>query len=130
MNGRTVCLASILMTMAIAGQAADDIGCLFPLCREWAGEMELPAPHGIGAALAVLGVGLIALSLRLGPWSALARVPDGEADVARHGLLATLLLHWARWRACLRRWRWCWPASRRPSPEFLADSPQTFCHRP
>lgn len=58
-----------------------------------------PAPHGIGAALAVLGVGLIALSLRLGPWSALARVPDGEADVARHGLLATLLLHWARWRA-------------------------------
>lgn len=39
----------------------------------------------------------IALMLRLPAVTRLAQVPDADADVARHGLIATLFLHAVRW---------------------------------
>jgi len=56
------------------------------------------APHLWG--LGVLGgaLALLTVSLRLPPWCDLAPVPDAAADVARHGLIATIILHWLRWR--------------------------------
>lgn len=54
--------------------------------------------HLWGGALFLVGPVLIRSSLACQPWSALARQPDAEADVKRHGLLATLVLHHARWR--------------------------------
>ncbi|WP_235902805.1 LTA synthase family protein [Sandarakinorhabdus oryzae] len=56
-------------------------------------------PHLIGLGLAVGAVGLIALSLQLPPWRRLAPEPAAIMDVARHGLLASLLLYWRRWKA-------------------------------
>lgn len=57
------------------------------------------APHLIGLVLLSGALGLIAISLKLPPWRDLAAVPAATADVARHGLLASLLLYWRRWRA-------------------------------
>lgn len=54
--------------------------------------------HGVGLGLLALGVVVIKVSRTLPPWTALAGEPDVEADVRRHGLLATLVLHHARWR--------------------------------
>lgn len=54
--------------------------------------------HMAGFALFAAGGLLIKLSLLLPPWVHLGRVPDFEGDVARHGLLATLVLHRTRWR--------------------------------
>jgi len=56
-------------------------------------------PHFVGLALLVASIGLLAITLILPPWRAMAQVPDATADVAAHGLLATLLLYWRRWRA-------------------------------
>lgn len=52
------------------------------------------------AGLAILGGAGVALRicLSLPPWQSLAQVPDSEADVARHGLIPTVLLYWLRWR--------------------------------
>ena len=55
--------------------------------------------HLGGLVLLGGGLGALALSLRLPPWTALARVPDAHADARRHGLLPVLLLYWLRWRA-------------------------------
>ena len=57
------------------------------------------APHLIGLGLLGLALGLIAISLKLPPWRGLAAVPAATDDVGRHGLLASLLLYWRRWRA-------------------------------
>ncbi|WP_327194518.1 LTA synthase family protein [Novosphingobium beihaiensis] len=59
------------------------------------------APGARLAGLAVMagGLGVLALSLLLPPWKALARTPDAAADTRRHGLLPTILLYWRRWRA-------------------------------
>ena len=57
-----------------------------------------PGPHVAGAAIFAIAAGLLAISLRLAPFRALARQPLGDADVARLGLLPTLLLYWLRWR--------------------------------
>ncbi|NLR72472.1 LTA synthase family protein [Novosphingobium sp. ERN07] len=55
-------------------------------------------PHLAG--LAVIGASAIMLraAVRARPWSDLARQPDSEADVQRHGLIPTVFLHWLRWR--------------------------------
>jgi hypothetical protein len=57
------------------------------------------APHIVGLVLLGAAVALLMASLSLPPWHRLARKADAEADVAALGLLATLLLHWWRWRA-------------------------------
>lgn len=56
-------------------------------------------PHLLGLCLLALGLTMLAISLRLSPWRDLAPLPDPATDVAAHGLFATLLLHWLRWRA-------------------------------
>lgn len=58
-----------------------------------------PEPHLIGAVITVVSVLLIRLTLVLPPWRNLAEVPDSRADLARHGLLASLLLYRQRWAA-------------------------------
>ena len=56
-------------------------------------------PHLAGLGLLAGALLLITISLKLPPWRNLAREPAATADVARHGLLASLLLYWRRWRA-------------------------------
>jgi hypothetical protein len=56
-------------------------------------------PHVEGLAICAAALGLLAITLQLRKVRALAPMPDANADVAAHGLLATLLLHWLRWRA-------------------------------
>jgi Sulfatase len=51
---------------------------------------------GLGALLGCAAA--LRLSLTLPWWSRLARVPDHHGDVLHHGLLATILLYWMRWR--------------------------------
>lgn len=57
-----------------------------------------PLLHLAGLALLLAALAAIRALLR-GRWlGGIARAPDLHADVARHGLLATLLLYWWRWR--------------------------------
>ena len=69
------------------------------------------APNLAGAAIAAVALALLAGLLRRPSLAALARVPDAEADLARHGLVTTLLLYWRRWRA-------------QPDPPPLPPDPQ------
>jgi len=55
-------------------------------------------PHLLGLAVFTASSACLWLFLHLPPWSRLAQCPDPDADVARHGLVASLLLHWHRWR--------------------------------
>jgi hypothetical protein len=57
------------------------------------------APHLTGIGLATLAAGALLALLRSAPVAAIAREPDLETDLARFGLIATLLLYWLRWRA-------------------------------
>jgi phosphoglycerol transferase MdoB-like AlkP superfamily enzyme len=57
-----------------------------------------PAPHLVGLALLVMAGGVLAVLLG-GPLRNTASTPDIEADLARHGLVATLFIYWLRWRA-------------------------------
>jgi hypothetical protein len=70
--------------------------------------------HLTGAAVAVGAVLALAAMRRSRPWAALATRPDLEADFARHGMIATLLLYWWRWRDSRD------PA---PSPAMTIDDP-------
>lgn len=56
-------------------------------------------PHMAGVGLLATALLLLQVSLTLPPWRQLSPVPDAAVDVAAHGLTATLLLHWLRWRA-------------------------------
>lgn len=56
------------------------------------------APHLAGVALLLGAAGTIALLLRSRRYDAVAPTPDLAGDVARYGLVATLLLYWMRWR--------------------------------
>lgn len=56
------------------------------------------APHLVGAGVLLLAGGTLAMLLRGKAFVGLARTPDIDADLARHGLIATLLLYWRRWR--------------------------------
>ena len=55
-------------------------------------------PHLVGAGVLLLAGGALAALLRGKAFAGLARTPDIDADLARHGLIATLLLYWRRWR--------------------------------
>ncbi|WP_310473803.1 sulfatase-like hydrolase/transferase [Sandarakinorhabdus sp.] len=54
--------------------------------------------HLTGLAQMLVAVLVIRISLALPPWRGLAVRPDARADMARHGLLGSLLLYWWRWR--------------------------------
>jgi hypothetical protein len=56
------------------------------------------APHLAGVALLILASGALWPLLHSGWARQLTPTPDLHRDVARHGLLATLLLYWRRWR--------------------------------
>lgn len=56
------------------------------------------APHLAGLAQLLAALLVLRISLALPPWRDLAPVPDATADLSRHGLLASLLLYWWRWR--------------------------------
>lgn len=59
--------------------------------------VRLP-PHLAGAGLLLSASGALALLLRSRWFDPVARTPDLAGDVARHGLIATMLLYWWRWR--------------------------------
>lgn len=56
------------------------------------------APRLVGLALALGTGGCLAQILRFKGWLELAQVPDPEADVLHHGLIASLLAQWHDWR--------------------------------
>lgn len=56
-------------------------------------------PHLVGVGISAGAGSALALLLRSRICTALARIPEVHADFARHGLVATLLLYWLRWRA-------------------------------
>ncbi len=60
--------------------------------------MPRAGPHLVGAALGVAAGGVLVAMLRGWTVAGLAPEPDADADVARHGLVATMLLYWWRWR--------------------------------
>lgn len=57
-------------------------------------------PHSHLAGIAILGGSLVLLVVvvRVPPWSRLVDQADHHADVARHGLLPSILLYWLCWR--------------------------------
>ncbi|RQW43189.1 LTA synthase family protein [Novosphingobium sp. LASN5T] len=55
--------------------------------------------HLAGAVLLAGSLVLLRWVMAIPPWRDLASAPDLDGDVCRHGLLATLLLYWLRWRA-------------------------------
>jgi len=57
-----------------------------------------PPPHLVGAGLLLLVSGAVWLLLRAPGVDSIASSPDLAGDVARFGLIATLLLYWRRWR--------------------------------
>ncbi len=57
------------------------------------------ALHVSGVAIAAAACALLWCTLHGQTFPALAQVPDAEGDLLRHGLLATLMLHWWHWRA-------------------------------
>jgi hypothetical protein len=75
---------------AIGGSAA--VIALLPLIS------SRPQPHLAGAGLLLLASGALWLSLRAGRFDSMMLTPDLAGDVARFGLVATLLLYWQRWR--------------------------------
>ncbi len=88
-----------LTALSPAQRALGVLGALaLPAALAW---LFVPrvAPHLAGAAIAAVALALLGGLLRRPSLAALARVPDAEADLARHGLVATLLLYWRRWRA-------------------------------
>ena len=54
--------------------------------------------HLAGCLIAAASIALITISLRSPSGRALARVPQAEEDVAKLGLLPTMMLYWLRWR--------------------------------
>jgi hypothetical protein len=57
-----------------------------------------PQPHLVGAGLLLLASGALWLLLRARWFDSIVSTPDLAGDVARFGLIATLLLYWRRWR--------------------------------
>ena len=58
-----------------------------------------PAPHVAGALIMAGSLLMLAVLLRIPGTRRLAPAIDVDADLAAHGLLASMLLHWNRWRA-------------------------------
>jgi hypothetical protein len=57
-----------------------------------------PQPHLMGAGLLLWASGATWLLLRARWFDSIASTPDLAGDVARFGLIATLLFYWRRWR--------------------------------
>lgn len=55
-------------------------------------------PHLAGAGLLLFAGGALSLLLRSRWFDTVAQTPDLANDLARYGLIATLLLYWWRWR--------------------------------
>jgi hypothetical protein len=55
-------------------------------------------PHLVGAGLLLIAGGALALLLRGGWVDSIVPAPNLAGDIARLGLIATLLLYWWRWR--------------------------------
>ena len=87
---------SALQTWQLAALVAGAAGLLALLAWQFVAAI---LPHLSGLAVLVAALLTIRISLILPPWRGLAPVPDARADLARHGLLASLLLYWWRWRA-------------------------------
>lgn len=56
------------------------------------------APHLVGFGVTIGAVLALVMLMRSRACQALAHTPDLDADLARHGLVAVLLLYWLRWR--------------------------------
>lgn len=65
----------------------------------WLTRTGQPEMHLSGILILLGSSMMLRIIAGLPPWSRLAPHPDSEADVLRHGLVPTLLLHWIRWRA-------------------------------
>jgi hypothetical protein len=70
---------------------------VLPALLAWA-FVPVATVHLAGLLVAAAACGLLVLLLRLPPWRSLPLVPDTQTDVVRHGLLATMLMHWSKWR--------------------------------
>lgn len=57
-----------------------------------------PRAHLLGLAVLMGSLVLLAVSVRLPPWARLVDQTDHHEDVARHGLLPSILLYWLCWR--------------------------------
>jgi hypothetical protein len=57
-----------------------------------------PVPHLMGLGFLGFAILVMLVLLESQPFRALARTPDVDADLARHGLITTLMLYWLRWR--------------------------------
>lgn len=57
-----------------------------------------PAPHLAGLGLLAAAGVAMRLLLLASPFRELAPIPDVNGDLARYGLLPTILLYWLRWR--------------------------------
>jgi len=57
-----------------------------------------PQPHLMGAGLLLSAASAVWLLLRAGRFDSIGATPDLTGDVARFGLIATLLIYWRRWR--------------------------------
>jgi hypothetical protein len=84
-----------LSTRQKAGLALGAVGLLLALAWLFVPD---PIPHLVGIGLLLAGTGALSALLGGRAYRALARVPDTDADLARHGLVALLLLYWRRWR--------------------------------
>ncbi|MDR6151812.1 hypothetical protein QE358_003759 [Sphingomonas sp. SORGH_AS742] len=54
-------------------------------------------PHLVGLALMLATIVIMGMTLHSSAFAKLAPRPDAEADLRRHGLIASLLLYWQRW---------------------------------
>lgn len=79
------------IALILAGFAASAV-----LLAWWSSAAMVPRLQGLALA-AVAGTALRFL-LHAKRWDTLAQRPDSHRDVAAHGLVATLLVHWRRWR--------------------------------
>jgi hypothetical protein len=58
-------------------------------------------PHIVGIGLSASASAALFLLAGSDLFGAVASVPDADTDLARHGLVATLLIYWLRWRVTL-----------------------------
>jgi hypothetical protein len=110
-----------LSAITIAQRLAVGLGATVLLgVLSWLFVPALPA-HLAGGALMAGSLAVLALSLHSAPFRRLLREPDAYADVRRHGLYATLMLYWLRWRES-RDPPLCTEVARRPlsaAPELV-----------
>jgi len=75
--------------------------------------------HLAGLATLAGSLALLKVSFSLLPWAGLVVTPEPQTDVERHGLLASMLLYWIKWRGSEPPAPVA-PITSRPSPGELA----------